>query len=79
MLVGSGLHDQQDSTIYQLHYIIYITENENRLHKWCNTCVAVVLHNGLKVKRPCSSSNKSSPAALNICSSGVPGNILNDT
>lgn len=44
-----------------------------------DTCVAVVLHNGLKVKRPCSSSSKSSPAALNICSSGVPGNILNDT
>lgn len=43
------------------------------------TCVAVVLIKGLKVKRPCISSSKSSPAALNICSSGVPGNILKDT
>lgn len=43
------------------------------------TCVAVVLIKGLKVKRPCRSSSKSSPAALNICSSGVPGNILKDT
>lgn len=50
---------------------------------WCEevlfTCVAVVLIRGLKVKRPCRSSSKSSPAALNICSSGVPGNILKET
>ena len=42
------------------------------------TCVAVVLVEGLKVKRPCRSSSKSSPAALNICSRGVPGKTLKE-
>ena len=43
------------------------------------TCVEVMRVLGLKVNRPCSSSNRSSPAALNMCSSGVPGNSLKDT
>lgn len=44
-----------------------------------HTCVAVRRVEGLKVNRPCSSSNRSSPAALKMCSRGVPGNNLNDT
>lgn len=48
-------------------------------HFFFVTCVAVVLIEGLKVKKPCRSSSRSSPAALNICSRGVPGKILKDT
>ena len=43
------------------------------------TCVAVVRVEGLKVNSPCSSSSRSSPAALKMCSRGVPGNSLNAT
>lgn len=43
------------------------------------TCEAVVRVQGLKVNNPFRSSRRSSPAALKMCSNGVPGNSLNDT
>ena len=45
----------------------------------CATGVAVMRVEGLKVNSPCSSSRRSSPAALKMCSRGVPGNSLKDT
>lgn len=65
--------------IHNVHAFRYMYNLLVLVFVLCITCVAVVLVKGLKVKRPCSSSSRSSPAALNMCSRGVPGNILKET